>query len=186
VTISKRALAAIAGLLAFLLLGAASCDDTPSSTTSESQVQRNSYDAQVKRQPAHSMHYSPTRDTINFWIDTWDDPNAVSYVYLQGGDGTLLGYYVLKGRPVTMCAALTPTWQFVGTPKDGSDVRDQRVPAPGVDGVYYSGGQCNDYYGETTDGVYVEFTVGTNQNILLYTAPLPQANNVPNLAPTGR
>jgi hypothetical protein len=182
----KKPLISVAALGAALLLTAASCDDSPSSTASEAQSQRNSYDAQVKRQPAHSMHYSPTRDTINGWIDTWDDPNAVSYVYLQGGDGKLLGYYVLKGRPVTMCAALTPTWQFVGTPNDGSDVRDQQVPAPGVDGVYYSGDQCNDYYGFTTDGTYIEYTVGQGINVLLYNTPLPQANNVPNLAPTGR
>jgi hypothetical protein len=175
-----------AGIIATLLLTAGACDtSSPSASQKESSSRDHSYSALVNRQPAHHMDYSPTRETINSWIDVWNDPNAVSYVYLQGADGKLLGYYVLKGRPVTMCAALTPPDQVEhhsGTDNGGNVDR----PAPGTDGVYYSGGQCNDYYGFTTDGVYVEFTLGNGQNELLYTQPLPQANNVPNLAPAAK
>jgi hypothetical protein len=172
-------------LAATVALALSACDDGNQSAQSESASRNSSYDALVKRQPAHHMDYSPTRETINGWIDAWDDPNAVSYVYLQNSEGTLLGYYVLKGLPVSYCAGLTPPYNFVGTPDDGNDAKDQQVPAPGVDGVYYSGGQCNTYYGFTADtGAYVEYTAGLGINVLLYNVPLPQANNVPNLAPT--
>lgn len=182
----RSLLAAATAIVAFLLVGASSCGDNGSSTVkSESQTQQDSYKRLAAQEPAHTMNAPTTRKTINGWIDTWGKPGALSYVYLQGQDGKLLGYFNLKGLPVSYCTALTPTWQFIGTPNDGSDVLDQRVPAPGVDGVYYSGGDCSRYYGFTPDGTYVEFTVGASQNLLLYSRPLPQANNVPNLAPTG-
>lgn len=33
------------------------------------------------------MKYSPTRETINKWIETWDKPGKLSYVYLQNANG---------------------------------------------------------------------------------------------------
>lgn len=179
----KATLAALLATGVFIATGAASCDSGPSASTKEASSRDTSYSALVARQPAHGMSYSPTRDTINGWIDTWNKPGQLSYVYLQGQDGKLLGYFVLKGRPVTMCAALTPTQKvYDGSGSDGGG--NLVLNAPSVDGVYYSGGQCNDYYGFTTDGVYVEFTVGQSQNLLLFNQPLPQTPNVPNLAPS--
>jgi hypothetical protein len=53
-----------------------------------------------------------------------------------------------------------------------------------VDGVYYSGGECNTYYGkDATTGSFIEYTVGLGINVLLYNQPLPNHPNVPNLAP---
>jgi len=173
-------LAAIAAVLAFLLLGASSCDDS-SPGGQDAKSRDGSYAALVKGQPAHSMSYSPSRDTINHWIDTWGKKGQVSYVYLQNSDGKLLGYYVLKGLPVSYCQGLTPPDQ-VDYDTNGNVDR----PAPGVDGVYYGGADCNRYYGFTADtGTYIEYTAGLGINVLLYDKPLPQANNVPNLAPTG-
>jgi hypothetical protein len=58
------------------------------------------------------------------------------------------------------------------------------VPAPGVDGVYYSGGQCNSYYGkDATTGAYVEYTAGLGINVLLFDEPLPRQDVEP-LGPT--
>ena len=176
---------ALAGTALALVLGLTACDPgSTSSSDKESQSRDSTYDQLVAGQPAHSMNYSPTRDTINQWIDTWGKKGAVSYVYLQGGDGKLLGYFVLKGLPVSYCVGLTPPEQK--TQVDLGDANgDALVPAPSVDGAYYSGADCNSYYGFTADsGTYVQFTVGQSQNVLLYNQPLPQAVNVPNLAPT--
>jgi hypothetical protein len=177
---------ALAAFLAFLLLGAAGCDSSPSAGQQEASSRDGSYAALVKGQPAHSMAYSPTRDTINGWIDTWGKKGAVSYVYLQNSEGKLLGYYVLKGLPVSYCQGLTPPDQVEkhqGTDNGGNVDR----PAPGVDGVYYGGSDCTRYYGFTADtGAYIEYTAGLGINVLLYNKPLPQSNNVPNLAPTSK
>lgn len=170
--------------LAAILVGCSGDDSKPQ--RSEAKIRDNSYAGLSTRQPAHSMGYSPTRDTINFWIDTWGkDSNKPSYVYLQSATGDLLGYYVLKGLPVSYCAALTPTYRFEGTPNDGSGSLDQQVPAPSVDGVYYSGGQCNTYYGrDYNSNAYIEYTAGLGINVLLYDQPLTNRENVEPLGKT--
>src|SRR5690606_40706282 len=96
------------------------------------------------RQPAHVMKYSPTRETISKWGKTWEKEGKLSYVYLLNSMGDTVGYYVLKGLPVSYCASLTPTWDF--TRQDG---KYHQVPAPGIDQEYYgnSGGLCSTYYG---------------------------------------
>lgn len=174
--LNRRAAVIATGLAAALALTA--CTDTASDK--EAKSRDGSYQALVNAEPAHHMSYSPTRATINGWIDTWGKKGAVSYVYLQNADGKLLGYYVLKGLPVSYCAALTPT-QKINYDDQGNVVTN----APSVDGVYYSGGQCDTYYGfDAETGAYIEYTVGLGINVLLYNQPLPQANNVPNLAPS--
>lgn len=173
--------AAVLGILGIvILLSAGSCEDTTPTNKAESDIRRGSYAQLAKAQPAHRMTYSPSRETINFWIDTWNEPDKLSYVYLIASNGQLIGYYVFKGLPVSYCAALTPTWDYEGTPEDGSDVKNQRVPAPGIDGVYYSGGQCLAYYGkDATTGAYIEYTVGAGISALLYDQPLPRQDVEP-------
>jgi hypothetical protein len=176
----------VLGLLAFVLAGAAlaACEDgtAGSSQTDEAESRQNSYDRQVAGQPAESMGYSPSRDTINFWIKTWDQPGKLSFVYLQGANGEMLGYYVLEGLPVSYCASLTPNYEIVRRGDAGGAML--AVPAPGVDGVYYSGGQCNSYYGkDATTGAYVEYTAGLGINVLLFDEPLPRQDVEP-LGPT--
>lgn len=175
--VKNWAIGLIAILMAvFVLSGCVS--SKKDSTKSEQKIQKDSYNAQVATQPARKMEYSPTRDTINFWIKTWGKKNTLSYVYLMNNNGDLTGYYVMKGLPVSYCAALTPTYKVLHH-KDGNVV----VPAPGVDGVYYSGGQCNTYFGaDATTGAYLEYTVGNGQNVLLYNKPLL---NHPNVQPLG-
>lgn len=136
------------------------------------------YTRLVAQQPSKTMNYSPTRNTANFWIETWSKPGKLSYVYLQNGDGDLLGYYVFKGLPVPYCVSLTPPEQVSGT-GDAGVVRK----APAVDGVYYGQGDCSRYYGiDATTNSYVEYTAGLGINVLLYDQPLP---NNPNVKPLG-
>lgn len=147
---------------------------------SESQTQTSNYNRLVATDPAHTMQYSPTRNTINFWIDTWGrSPNAKSYVYIQDGNGKLTNHYVFVGLPVSYCAALTPT-QHESYNDNGNVVLNN----PSIDGVYYSGGQCNEYYGkDATTGAYVEYSIGLTQNQLVFSQPLPNVN-VPSLVPS--
>jgi hypothetical protein len=181
----KKTSAVVGAVLAAgLLLTAGSCDESsPTSASRESASRDGSYDSLVAAQPAHGMTYSPTRETINFWIDTWNQPGKLSYVYLQSGEGNLVGYYVLKGLPVSYCAGLTPPQQKISV--DGGEYGMQVLgAAPSVDGVYYSGAQCNSFFGEdATTGAYIEYTVGNSQNVLLYDQPLPRQDVQP-LGPT--
>lgn len=179
---------AAAAAVTAIAVGITACegnDPQQSSQQRESESRINSYNQQVAAQPAHEMKYSASRDTINFFIDSWGKEGQLSYVYLVNSEGQPIGYYIIKGRPLTMCAALTPTWDWQDIPGDEDDVK-QQVPAPGVDGVYYgSGGGCNTFYGEdATTGAYVEYTAGLGINVLLYNQPLPAFNGATALGPT--
>lgn len=171
----------LAGLLALgLVVALAACEDgsSGSSQSSESDRRQDSYDRLVAGQPAETMDYSPSRETINFWISTWEAEGKLSFIYLQGANGELLGYFVLEGLPVSYCAALTPNYEIIRR-GDGQGAMIS-VPAPGVDGVYYSGGQCNTYFGrDATTGAYIEYTVGNGQNVLLFDEPLPRQDVQP-------
>lgn len=172
----------VAALVAATALVAVACEQPardPSAQRKEAQVRQSSYEGLVAGQPAKGMSYSPTRSTVNYWIETWDEPKKLAYVYLLASNGQLIGYYVFEGPPVSMCASLTPTYKF--TEIDGGEYNaDALVPAPSVDGVYYSGGQCNQYYGrDATSGAYMEFSIGGGINYLLYDQPLPRQDVEP-------
>jgi hypothetical protein len=167
-------------LLGFLFLStsAESCGtDKPTAEKKERDTRITNYERLVDGQPAETMRYSPSRETINFWIKTWGQkPGKLAYVYMQAANGQLTGYYVLKGLPVSYCAAITSPVEV----KDYGTEGHVPVPAPGMDAVYYSGGQCNSYYGrDATTNSYIEYTVGDGQNVLLYERPLPRQDVEP-------
>lgn len=161
----------------FILLGVlvAGCTSENDTAKNERKIRNSGYSRLAASQPAHTMNYSPSRDTINFWIDTWGQPNKLSYVYLLASNGQLIGYYVFKGLPVSYCAALTPTYDIVR-----NDNGTFQVPAAGVDGVYYSGGQCSAYYGkDASTNSYIEYTIGQGISALIYERPLPRQDVEP-------
>ncbi|EHR52068.1 hypothetical protein SacmaDRAFT_3865 [Saccharomonospora marina XMU15] len=169
-TAKVRALVAVVALL----FAAGCTSDT--AQDHERARQQSGYDRLTSAQPAEQMGYSPTRETINYWIKTWDEPQKLSYVYLLAGNGQLVGYYVFTGLPVSYCASLTPTYRW-----EGGGSQSEPVPAPAMDGVYYSGqGSCETYYGrDATTGSYLEYTVGTGISALVYEEPLPRADVEP-------
>lgn len=180
----RLALGLTLALAALALAACAGENDTAGSN--ETKIRQTSYTRLAAAQPAHTMDYSPSRDTINFWIDTWGkQPGKNSYVYLLASNGQMIGYYVFKGLPVSYCAALTPTYQFLDEVIDEKGkTRDPggffQVPAPGVDGVYYSGGQCSAYYGrDASSNSYLEYTIGQGISALIYERPLPRQDVEP-------
>lgn len=163
------------------VFGLTACDER---TQDADATNRNvSHQTMQEAQPAETMSYSPTRETINFWIETWDEPGKLSYVYLQNAEGNMLGYYVLEGLPVSYCAQISPNYRLDDR---GSGNRTTTVvPAPANDGAYYGEGNCNTYYGkDATTGAYVEYTAGLGMNVLLFDQPLPQTNGMQPLGPT--
>lgn len=164
------------GIAALALTG---CE--AATTQSDASNRDKAHDQMESSQAAKTMDYSPTRETINFWVDTWDEPGKLSYVYLQNNTGDMLGYYVLEGLPVSYCAQISPTTEVYGS----SNSRVV-VPTPANDGAYYSGGgSCNTYYGkDATTGAYIEYTAGLGINVLLFDQPLPNSNGIEPLGGT--
>lgn len=173
----KRTLTTIiAGPVVALALTAGSCGSQPSSQTQETERQQSTYDELVANQPALSANYSSSRDTINFWLETWGrEPGKLAYVYLLAGNGQMVGYFIFEGLPVSYCASLTPPYRI-----HDNDTGNLLLPAPGMDGVYYSGGQCQAYYGkDAVSGAYMEYTVGNGISALVYDRPLPRQDVEP-------
>lgn len=170
----KLVLIAIAVIAVIMLVAC----DSMESERSEVDTRQGNYDKLVEMEPALEVTNPKTRETVNFFTETWNQEGQLAYVYLQNSDGKMIGYYALDGPPVSMCTALTPP--------DRQMFNDSPVRvAPGIDGVYRSSEDCSRYYGkDASTGTYVEFTVGMGINMLLYTEPLDNHPNVENLAPT--
>ncbi len=166
----KRVVIMVMGALVAGSLMLGGCGEDTSPQDQERKTNQQNYEDQVNKQPADTMEYSPTREGVNKWIDRWDEPGKLSYVYMVNADGEITGYYILEGLPISYCASLTPTekveWDYEG---------NVVVKNPSMDGVYYSGGQCNQYYGfDASTGAYIEFSIGGSQNYYLLDQPLPR------------
>lgn len=147
----------------------------------ETDIQQTTYEKLSEKEPALEMTNPKTRETINFFTETWNKKDQLAYVYLQNNEGKMIGYYVLDGSPVSMCTSLTPNYRIHSTGNG-----KVTTPAPGTDGVYRGDEDCSRYYGkDASTGAYIEFTVGLGINMLLYTEPLENHPNVENLAPQG-
>lgn len=144
------------------------CDETESSADKEAEARGSSYDQLVANQPARTMTYSPARETINDWVETWSEPGKLSYTYFLNADGEAWGYYVLQGLPSSYCAMLTPNYDILGNSSAGYTI----APAPGIDGTYSSGAQCDTFFGiDATTGTQVQWTAGLGVSTMTYEEP---------------
>lgn len=160
-------------LAAVLVIVGCETSSQPEAQEQERDRQQKNYERLSELEPAKDMQHPVTRKTVNFWIDTWDEPGKLAYVYLQSASGDLLGYYILEGLPVSYCVSLTPNYRIENEHHTGPGVV---TPAPAMDGVYYAGsGSCDTYYGkDASTGAYIEYTAGLGINVLLYDQPLPR------------
>lgn len=176
----KRFLTITSALIATVLLSAFACGNDSSAQQDESHRQQSNYEFIVANQPALEARYSHTRETINFWTQTWGtEPGQLAYVYLTASNGQMIGYIIFEGPPVSYCASITPPYRWEDIPNDGGNT-ETTVPAPAMDAAYYSGGQCSVYYGkEAVTGSYREFSIGNGINYLLSDQPLPRQDVEP-------
>lgn len=175
----RRVIVAVLAVIGLVFI--AGCEgDQGGAAEKERDLRDGAFEKLQSQQPARGMDFSPTRENINFWADTWEQPGKLSYVYLMASNGQLVGYYIFEGLPISYCASLFPNYDFVDSPDDGDYDWDFQVPAPSVDGVYYSGGQCSQYFGkDATTGSYLEFSAGNGINFLVYEEPLPRQDVEP-------
>lgn len=188
----RKALALTGALLALAALTAstASCDEKPKPQTSqtESQMRDEVYEYLAENFPISEADYSNDRVNIDFWVDTWATAEVsegkLTFVYLMGMNGDLIGYFVLDGLPTAKCKMGTPPYDFENV--DGGQYNyDVQVPAPGLTGTYSTGaGECGTYFGrDALTGAYIEWTAISQ---LVYDQPLglPEGVEPPALSQT--
>lgn len=170
----KIATALVAVVAIFTLSGCMEDPAEPDGQQKENKSRQSNYDRLVESQPAATMNYSPTRETKNFWIKTWDEKGKLSYVYLMNSQGDVFGYFIFEGLPVSYCTSLIPPVQRAKI--DGGEFdMDTYIPGPSIDGTYSSGSNCNAFYGkDATSGAYIEYTAGMGINPLIFDQPMPQ------------
>lgn len=182
--IKALGVAAVAGLI---LSSCTTSDEPEDAQVKDSEAQQQNYNTLQGLSPAHQVTYPMSRNLVNFWVDTWNKPGALSYNYIESFDqnGALhvAGYYILEGVPMSYCTALTPPYKIVDAGGEGEDIK-MAVQAPGIDGVFYGNTDCKRYYGkDALTGQYIEYTVPMNAFIRTTNEPIDNVT-APALGPS--
>ena len=136
-------------VLVFILAG---CGDSP--TKEDNEIQDEAQERVRRQRPIPEVNYSQTYETIVKWMDRWNVPDKVSYVYILADNGQMIGYYVAQGRPVSNCTFLTNPVKTYG---DGSGTAV--LPAPALDGVYYGNcGNASTYFFTADTDAFIEIS----------------------------
>lgn len=165
-------------VLLVMTLGVIACEPSaPSATENEKKIQSDNAESLAINQPAEGMDWSPTRNNLLKWADSWEEQGKLSYVYFFNSSGQL-GYFIFEGLPSSYCAALTPPQKIERN--DWASVDAIPMPAPALDGAYYSGSGCQQFFGyEAGTGTYMEFTMGGDFNYFLSDNPLTKLDMKP-------
>lgn len=149
-------------VLAFVLVLFGNGCDMQSNTTETEAVQENQKKLTVAV-PIPELNNSLERVNISKRLQSFDDPNKVSYIYLVDY-GRVMAFYTIKGKVTSGGKRLTR--QSVTVDGDGNvaevgkDVFDQSgsytVEQPELDGTYGSSAPYIFFW--TTEGAYVQWS----------------------------
>lgn len=111
----------------------------------------------TEAQPQPQLDYSLERENLIERVNRWNDPNKLSYIYLLGMDGNVVGYFPIKGKVSSVNSALSAPEQLVDDPntrwKENS--QSQVLSSPQEDGSYGTNGDAVFFF--LTDGTYMEW-----------------------------
>jgi len=111
--------------------------------------------------PIPSVSYFTERRTIQKFMQRYDKPSVVTYVYLFNF-GQVIGYYVADGKPASIRSYLVPEEAYYSN--------GATLTQPNIDGTYGEDNPGIRFF--TAEGTAVEF--GGSGAAYLYTdAPLP-------------
>lgn len=128
----------IVGLMLALLAG---CKTQRSTQERGERLQEGLMQRAIAEVPVPTVDHFLTRKTVAKWMRRQDVTDRPHYVYIFADTGQVIGYYVAQSRPVSICTFMTPTKRVVSA--HGTRAV---LPSPGLDGVYYGGGACDEWY----------------------------------------
>lgn len=153
----------IFAVLAIALVAAVACSSGPRTYERDREAQENVLTRAQAAEPVYQIQNFLSRKAINEWLRRVDTPNKLWYIYLYTEAG-FIGYHICKTIPLSYGVSMTNPKQRIYS-SNGSVV----VPAPGLDGVFYTG---------TDPGVHFCFDAETNALVtfnslfVYYDAPL--------------
>lgn len=118
------------------------------------------------------------RKNIEEYLKRLDEPGKVWYVYERAPlTGEILGYYTSSSYPQSVCTFMTPPEQVEEVSVAGSGANPvSTTTAMALDGVYYKGGSCPDFFFDYNTGAMIVLDEGALANA--YDQPLNM--DVPN------
>lgn len=160
----KVILFVLISILGLMFLTSCKTEDNLSDTLAKSSVQmaQNQQHLEIG-QPAPIIDYSLERQNIITRTERFNDQNKVSYIYLLSDYGTVISFFVIKGKVSNLSSYLVPDDTVVS-----NNLHDWAVTvqAPDIDGTYGTNGEGIYFF--TTDGTYVEW----NGKYILLDKPL--------------
>lgn len=105
------------------------------------------------------------RKMVAKWYKTWDTPSVMTYIYIVSY-GTVLGYYVCNGKPISTQSYLIPEDYSEFHSNGGTVIRQ----AQDLDGTYGSNNPGIRFF--TASGIAVEWG-GSGASYLFSNAKLP-------------
>jgi len=118
-------------VLAVIVTGifATGCAPTPQDVDRQAQQDILSNGQAVE--PVYQTQNFLARGAINEWAKRMDTPDKLWYVYEYADSGVVLGYYISRTVPLSYGVSLTNPERMISGAAS--------MPAPGVDGVFYTG-----------------------------------------------
>lgn len=106
--------------------------------------------------PVPQINNFLAREAVAKQVRRLDEKGKLFYVYILGQNGQQVGYYVSNTRPVSTCALLTPSQEFVIS---GGGHHSAVLGTPSLGGVYGFGGGCNShFFFDAATDAYVEIS----------------------------
>lgn len=126
---------AIAIIGVFLLTA---CEPDKSAAQRDQDSQEDMMDRAHTEEPMYQIENFLSRRSINEWTKRMDTPDKLWYIYLMTDSGAFVGYHICDTVPLSYGVSLTNPQQYYSN--------GATLPAPGVDGVYYSGADPSVHY----------------------------------------
>lgn len=138
-------------ILPMLLTG---CQVDSSTPVSEQQQVADTHAKQVTAVPLPELTNSLERINIKKRLETFDNPNKVSYIYLVSY-GKVMSFYTIKGKITSGNKRLTSSQQVIDC-DTGEYTGSCITEAPELDGSYGSSAPYIFFW--TTDGTYIQWS----------------------------
>lgn len=135
-----------------VLLGAADCDDSPAVDAAKQQRQEEAQKTVLCGRPGESLE---CKNLAEFKRRN-SDPNKIQYVYLYNFDGSIKGYFAIKGKVSSRQSQMGPTDTTITLDRGSYGNSLTTVEAPGDDGSY--GPNEEGIFFFTTSGVLVTYS----------------------------
>lgn len=152
--------------LALFVFMAASCSQGGETIERDKKAQDEVLSRAQDAEPPYQIQNFLSRQAINEWLRRMDTPNKLWYIYLRAESGAFIGYHICKTVPLSYGVSITNPARIA----DIGGEPDLVMPAPGLDGVFYTGVDPTLYFcfDSETDALIL-FALG---NSTIYDKPL--------------